>query len=809
MRLCLTYLLVELVSCEFVRLSQKNVLLYSRRRKRAAEDDDSDDFTNRIVGFDAETPLANYTVEAVLQPSIVEPNALPKYASPNAIPLVFRGKLKNERDQLLGTAELHFNTFDKLRYLKINDKNEEGSFIGEPHLGRLENINDDEDLLLYRQSYAKKHARGTCAQPLGLELHRDHQAETKREKRDTDEDEKRLRGLAGPGFKLKDCKIKLVADERFNSEIGLGEVDKTIGYMISVITTADNIFRHTDWLERQDLKDADGNTLEAKGFGFTIAQIEVWSDPTKEPYLNASKIIDDKSFIETSQDCESSQSTAPVCRYLKEFAKKVVVEERLETGEIQKMCLAHLFTHTDFPEGILGLAHIGRQANGNNAAMGICANTDPDVNGVHLNTALTSTLNWKSKILTDEAQLVTTHELGHNWGAFHDDNVQSLRISTKEDECLPKSSQDGYFVMFRNAVTGDKPNNNKFSICSKSQVAGQLSKCVKIGFSETKNQSCGNYKVEDGEECDSGFNIGGSSFCCTSDCRLNKNATNGLPAQCDGKNPNEHACCQNCRFQNEGHICRESNQCMEQSVCSGDSAICPVSHPKDDETPCTDADGLQSQCKINPATGRSDCQDICQQLDMEICYCDKKDDYIEMCHRCCEDKKTKKCQPVHIWANELNEIDEELKTILEKPVIMKNNSVCHVGLCQHKFDPNENKNVTRCIVNIGDTPSLSNILEYFQPEKFKDLVKNNITGAIMIFSLMLWVPASMFICYVDRKRREHNEKNRFQWVDYMSSFSYTYPNINPDMIPSFPNPPGFPPNQSYALKVKFWTDIFA
>ena len=70
---------------------------------------------------------------------------------------------------------------------------------------------------------------------------------------------------------------------------------------------------------------------------------------------------------------------------------------------------------------------------------------------------------------------------------------------------------------------------------------------------------------------------------------------------------------------------------------------------------------------------------------------------------------------------------------------MKNNSVCHVGLCQHQFDINENKNITRCIVNIGDTPSLSNILEYFQPEKFKDLVKNNITGAIMIFSLMLWV----------------------------------------------------------------------
>ena len=41
----------------------------------------------------------------------------------------------------------------------------------------------------------------------------------------------------------------------------------------------------------------------AKGFGFTIAQIEVWSDPTKEPFLNATQILDDQ----TSQDCESSQ----------------------------------------------------------------------------------------------------------------------------------------------------------------------------------------------------------------------------------------------------------------------------------------------------------------------------------------------------------------------------------------------------------------------------------------------------------------------------------------------------------------------
>ena len=48
--------------------------------------------------------------------------------------------------------------------------------------------------------------------------------------------------------------------------------------------------------------------------------------------------------------------------------------------------------------------------------MGICAG-ERDKYNAYLNTALTTTLNWDSKILTAEADLVTAHELGHNWGA--------------------------------------------------------------------------------------------------------------------------------------------------------------------------------------------------------------------------------------------------------------------------------------------------------------------------------------------------------------------------------------------------------
>lgn len=50
-----------------------------------------------------------------------------------------------------------------------------------------------------------------------------------------------------------------------------------------------------------------------------------------------------------------------------------------------------------------------------------------------------------------EADLVTTHELGHNFGAEHDpDNIPY---------CAPSDEQGGKFVMYPIAVSGDHPNN--------------------------------------------------------------------------------------------------------------------------------------------------------------------------------------------------------------------------------------------------------------------------------------------------------------------------------------------------------------
>lgn len=54
-------------------------------------------------------------------------------------------------------------------------------------------------------------------------------------------------------------------------------------------------------------------------------------------------------------------------------------------------------------------------------------------------------------MFNQEADLVTTHELGHNFGAEHDpDNIP---------HCAPSDDQGGKFVMYPIAVSGDHVNN--------------------------------------------------------------------------------------------------------------------------------------------------------------------------------------------------------------------------------------------------------------------------------------------------------------------------------------------------------------
>ena len=61
------------------------------------------------------------------------------------------------------------------------------------------------------------------------------------------------------------------------------------------------------------------------------------------------------------------------------------------------------------------------------------------------------------RVITREADLVTAHEFGHNWGSEHDPDVP---------ECSPSASHGGSYLMYTYSVSGYDVNNKKFSPCS-------------------------------------------------------------------------------------------------------------------------------------------------------------------------------------------------------------------------------------------------------------------------------------------------------------------------------------------------------
>ena len=66
-------------------------------------------------------------------------------------------------------------------------------------------------------------------------------------------------------------------------------------------------------------------------------------------------------------------------------------------------------------------------------------------------------MSWICRVITREADLVTAHEFGHNWGSEHDPDVP---------ECSPSASHGGSYLMYTYSVSGYDVNNKKFSPCS-------------------------------------------------------------------------------------------------------------------------------------------------------------------------------------------------------------------------------------------------------------------------------------------------------------------------------------------------------
>ncbi|KAK6114534.1 Metallo-peptidase M12 family protein [Brugia pahangi] len=494
------------------------------------------------------------------------------------------------------------------------------------------------------------------------------------------------------------CSLRVVADYRFFRTIGNGSQAFSARYLINVIDRINTLYTVTDWGI-----DEDGRRLI--NMGFMIKEMIIHTSPTVNQPNHYNSNINDKRNV------------------------KAILDNFSRNQGSDKYCLVHLFTAQSFENGVLGLAYISSPEL--DAAGGICSIQNRDGLGVvYYNTALSSTKATHGvTVVSREADIVTAHELGHNWGATHDD----LSV-----ECSPPYSLGGSYIMNTFSVSGYDENNNRFSPCSRRLIGKVLSRKANICFEPEMNAFCGNGKVENdtngfAEECDVGSLLSGiTDQCCTSDCRFKPNAI------CSPKN--SPCCSSNCQFLPSTHLCLHENrfQCKLSSYCTGNSGECPEPGFVQDGTPCIeDGECLNGHCLT-----------FCEKpsVNKKPCMCSRE---AVACLRCCRSENGT-CEPYSY----------------DPKYILKDGTRCIHGTCLRAI----------CIKEVADVIShFWSIIENIDETNFWKFVGDNLVGIIAAIVLIIWIPASIIIHKIDKAREIaaiNESENRIEIVGEKSIYKY-------------------------------------
>ncbi|XP_017294723.1 disintegrin and metalloproteinase domain-containing protein 17 [Kryptolebias marmoratus] len=517
--------------------------------------------------------------------------------------------------------------------------------------------------------------------------------------------------------KKNTCSLLLVADHRFFEHMGRGEESTTLNYLIELIDRVDDIYRNTSWDE------------EFSGYGVQIQQIIIENSSTPVPPGG--------SHFNMRGSPVKEKDVWDVKKLLEQFSVDIA-------EKASKVCLAHLFTYQDFDEGTLGLAYVAPSKP--DIPGGLCSKSCPSSankhGAIYLNTGLTSTKNYGKTILTKEADLVTTHELGHNFGAEHDpDNLPY---------CAPREDQGGKYVMYPIAVSGDHLNNKQFSNCSKRSIVERLRSKAASCFKERNVNVCGNSRVEQGEECDPGLLQINSDKCCTADCRLKPGA------QCSDRNS---ACCKDCSFQVRGEVCQEpiNATCKGHSYCTGSSSECPPPEDARDKTMCLD----NGECR------QGECVPFCQAvLKLKPCACNETN---SSCKVCCRNSSGI-CAPYQDKGGNF--------------LFLRKGKPCTVGFCNE---------VGKCMKQVQDVVErLWDFIDKLDINTFRKFLADNIVGSVVVFSLLFWVPFSILVHCVDKKmdrQYEQTTKSLFFSSNAELLSSLDSASVRIFKLPSFPAGP--------------------
>ncbi|XP_041374950.1 ADAM 17-like protease [Gigantopelta aegis] len=467
------------------------------------------------------------------------------------------------------------------------------------------------------------------------------------------------------------CQLVIVADYKFYEGMGNSDIYTTASYMAGIIERVDAIYRRTVW-----------NSAGLTGLGFQIQQMIINKFPT----------------VPTGGSVHYNMApTTP-------WTPAALLEAFSTETYFNSFCLAHLFTHQAFSGNVLGLAYIASKNTG--AAGGICS--------ANSNTGWSSSMNYEGQtVLTQQADLVTAHEFGHNWGSEHD---------PASGVCAPGSILgNGKYLMYSYSVSGYESNNDKFSSCSKFLInevlqAKGLQGCFKEAVMAT---TCGNAVLEydKNEECDAGY-LGkfGLDPCCSSSCRLIGSS------ECS---PVNHECCVNCKTAQIGLVCNQGSEtsCKKPSYCLGDGFDCPTPQNADDNTTCLDS----GKCF------QGVCRPFCEARNKISCVCDE---VATSCLRCCRSNTSAACEPYSTTP-------------------LPNGRPCVQGYCDSGSCKKTTQSTIERLFSIIQTLSIDKILEFF---------RNNIVGAVMIFSLIVWIPVCIFLSLRDYERKKRFKLDMYREI---------------------------------------------
>ncbi|OQR78193.1 ADAM 17 protease-like [Tropilaelaps mercedesae] len=460
----------------------------------------------------------------------------------------------------------------------------------------------------------------------------------------------------------KRCSLRLVADHTYFKTIGEGNLRKTIDKMVTQIQRVNVIFNETEFV------DDDHNGYF--NMGFLVRDVHVLKESTP--------VAGDNVHFNMQGDISAEDM-------LQSFAEE-------EADENQWVCLAHLFTARSLDDGALGRAYIGHIS----AERGICARLVKINSKSHKyavqNVGLTTSTIMGKRLLSRVSDITVAHELAHGWGAEHDPDTP---------ECLPPENSGGAYIMNAHSNSGRNSNNRVLSPCSIRQIMLVL-KHKSTCFVEPTSGRCGNFIVEDDEECDVGP-IKEDDLCCTRSCKLRKTAS------CSDLN---HACCNQCQLETEGIMCKSRlpNECLDDSFCSGETERCPIQQPLPDNTTCSD----RGTCR------GGQCIPFCESIGQISCLCEGN----QACYRCCRQSLSHACNPI------------------EPPDRLSDGTMCKDGFCK----------AGRCKKKVQDVVSrIVGIIRKVSPSWIIGILRRYSVPLVILSLSIFWIPFAVFLHYYDKE----------------------------------------------------------